>query len=232
MRGKTILIIDDDAQLRRMMEQPLVRYGAQVEMAENGKIGLRQFYTHQPDLVLLDVMMPEMHGWDACKSIRKLSPDVPIIMVTALGSEDDVLHGFSLGADDYITKPFNVNVFMARVRAALRRNEAEQALQTGTTYADDYLMVDIDQYRVVTGGKSVDLTATEFRLLAYLIDNAGRVMTFEQILEHVWGWEYADDVNYVRVYVSHLRKKIEKNPKEPLYIENIQGVGYRFQKHD
>jgi DNA-binding response OmpR family regulator len=231
MHGKKILVIDDDSQLRRMMEYPLTREGAIVLLAENGKEGLRQFYTHQPDLVLLDVMMPEMHGWDACQSIRKLS-DVPIIMVTALGNDEDVIHGLSLGADDYIIKPFNVNVFVARVQAALRRTEKGMELKQGTAYADSHLTVDIDQRRVLAGGVDVTLTATEFRLLAYLIENAGRVMSFELILESVWGWDNTEDVNYIRVYISHLRKKLEKDPKNPEYIQNVQGVGYFFEKKE
>jgi DNA-binding response OmpR family regulator len=229
MQGKKILIIDDDAQLRKMMEHPLVREGAEVIQAENGREGLRLFHANQPDLVLLDVMMPEMHGWDTCKNIRKVS-DVPIIMVTALGNDEDVVYGFGIGADDYITKPFNVYVFVARVQAALRRTEKGADAKQGTVYADAYLTIDLDQLRVETDGQAVNLTATEFRLLGYLIENAGRVMSFEQILESVWGWEYRDDVNYIRVYISSLRKKLEKDPKNPEYIQNVQGIGYHFVK--
>ena len=229
MQGKKILIIDDDAQLRHLMKAPLAKSGADVAVAENGKEGLRRFYEQQPNLVILDVMMPEMDGWETCKSIRQLS-DVPLIMVTARGNDDDVIKGLELGADDYITKPFNADVLVARARAALRRTEKGMVIKEGMRYSDSHLSIDLDEHRVFADGEAVTLTATEFRLLAYLLENAGRVMSFEQILENVWGWDYTDDVNYIRVYIWHLRKKIEKNPKEPEYILNVQGVGYRFEK--
>lgn len=229
MKNKKILVIDDDPQLRRLTEYPLTRAGADVTLAKNGKDGLRQFYEKQPDLVILDVMMPEMDGWETCKNIRQLS-DVPIIMVTARGNDEDVIKGLELGADDYITKPFNVKVLVARARAALRRAEKGLTIKPGISYSDPYLTIDLDEHRIFAGGEPVDLTATEFRLLAYLLENAGRVMSFEQILESVWGWDYTDDVNYIRVYIWHLRKKIEKDPKDPEYIQNVQGIGYRFEK--
>mgnify|MGYP002640650581 CR=1 FL=1 len=229
MRNKKILIIDDDAQLRRLMKYPLEKEGVNVSLAVNGKEGMRIFYSEKPDLVILDVMMPEMDGWETCKSIRQLS-DAPIIMVTARGNDDDIIRGLELGADDYITKPFNVKVLIARVRAALRRSDKEVEVKKGTSFSDAYLNVDIDAHRIFVDGKSVNLTATEFRLLAYLLENAGRVMSFNQILENVWGWDYTDDPNYIRVYIWHLRKKLEKDPKKPEYIQNIQGIGYRFDK--
>ena len=229
MHNKKILVIDDDAQLRRLTEYPLTRAGADVAVAKNGKEGLRQFYEQKPDLVILDVMMPEMDGWETCKNIRQLS-DVPIIMVTARGNDEDVIKGLELGADDYITKPFNVKVLVARARAALRRAEKGITIKKGTRYSDSYLTIDLDEHRIFVDGNPVSLTATEFRLLAYLLENTGRVMSFEQILKSVWGWDYIDDVNYIRVYIWHLRKKIEKDPKDPEYIQNVQGVGYRFEK--
>lgn len=229
MRDKNILIIDDDAQLRRLMEYPLTKEGAAVSIAGNGKEGMRLFYSEKPDLVILDVMMPEMDGWETCKSIRQLS-DAPIIMVTARGHDDDIIRGLELGADDYITKPFNVKVLLARVRAALRRAEKGIEVIKGTTYSDAYLNIDLDTHRIFIDGEPVNLTATEFRLLAYLLENAGRVMSFNQILESVWGWDYTDDPNYIRVYIWHLRKKLEKDPKNPEYIQNVQGIGYRFEK--
>ncbi len=229
MHNKKILIIDDDAQLRRLMQYPLIKAGAEVSIATNGKEGLRQFYSEQPDLVILDVMMPEMDGWEACATIRQLS-DVPIIMVTARGNDEDIVRGLELGADDYITKPFNVKVFIARARAALRRAETEAPAPNPATYTDNYLNINLQLHRVFANGEPVKLSATEFRLLAYLLENAGRVMTFEQILGNVWGWEENEDVNYIRVYIWHLRKKIEKDPQNPVYIQNVQGIGYRFEK--
>ncbi|MCP4141811.1 MAG: response regulator transcription factor [Chloroflexi bacterium] len=229
MQNKKILIIDDDAQLRRLMEYPLSKEGANVVLATNGKDGLRQLYSEKPDLVILDVMMPEMDGWETCKNIRQLS-DVPIMMVTARGKEDDIIRGLDLGADDYITKPFQVKVLVARVRATLRRANLKPERESKVSYSDDYLTVDIEAHRIFAAGEPVKLTATEFRLLAYLLENAGRVMSFNQILENVWGWDYVGDDNYIRVYIWHLRKKIEKDSKNPEYIQNIQGIGYRFEK--
>jgi len=229
MRNKNILIIDDDALLRRLMEYPLSEEGANVILATNGKDGLRQFYSEKPDLVILDVMMPEMDGWETCKNIRQLS-DVPIMMVTARGKEDDIIRGLDLGADDYITKPFQVKVLVARVRAALRRADLVPETESKISYSDDYLSVDIEAHRVFANGEPVKLTATEFRLLAYLLENVGRVMSFNQILENVSGRDYAGDDNYIRVYIWHLRKKIEKDSKKPEYIQNVQGIGYRFEK--
>jgi len=229
MQNKKILIIDDDAQLRRLMEYPLSKEGADIVVAVNGKDGLRQFYSEKPDLVILDIMMPEMDGWETCKNIRQLS-DVPIMLVTALGKEEDIIRGLDIGADDYITKPFMVKVLVARVRAALRRANLVPESESKTTYSDDYLTVDVESHRIFADGEPVKLTATEFRLLAYLLENAGRVMSFHQILENVWGWDYVGDDNYIRVYIWHLRKKIEKDSKKPEYIQNIQGIGYRFEK--
>lgn len=229
MQGKKILVIDDDVRLRKLAEYALAKAGAEIISAPDGKEGLRQFYDHRPDMVILDLMMPTMDGWETCKAIRQLS-DVPIIMVTARGQDEDIIRGLELGADDYITKPFSPKVLVARARAAIRRHEKQEPAIQATTYSDDYLSINIEEHRIFAAGEPVSLTATEFRLLAYLLENAGRVMSFEHILEHVWGWDYTDDVNYIRVYIWHLRKKIERDPKKPEYVQNVQGIGYRFEK--
>ena len=231
MNGSKILIIDDDPRLRRLIEFSFANAGAETICAADGKEGLRKFYSEHPDLVVLDLMLPGMNGWETCTSIRQLS-DVPIIMVTARGEDDDIIRGLDLGADDYIIKPFSPKVLIARARAALRRaqlNGNEKKVEN-TNYSDDYLVVNINEHRIFAGGEPVKLTSTEFKLLAYLIDNAGRVLTFEQILENVWGWDTTEDVNYIRVYIWHLRNKIEPDPKNPIYVVNVQGTGYRFER--
>jgi len=231
MQGKKILIIDDDPQIRRLLEYSLSKEGAEIITSEDGKDGLRNFYLHKPDLVILDVMMPNMDGWETCRNIRQLS-DVPIIMLTALGREEDIVKGLDIGVDDYISKPFSVKILVARARSALRRADLPVVSEPLLTYSDNYLTINIEEHRVYVRGEPVELTATEFRLLAYLLENAGRVMSFGQILESVWGWEYTDDVNYIRVYIWHLRRKIEDDPKNPKYITNVQGIGYRFEKQN
>lgn len=229
MQGKKVLVIDDDIKLRRMMEYTLEKAGAEVFTAVDGKEGLRIFYSEKPDLVILDLMMPNLDGWETCKSIRQLS-DIPIVMVTARVQDDDIVRGLEIGADDYIAKPFSPKILIARATAAIRRSETSIVEKTTTTYSDNYLAINFEGHRIFVDGEAIKTTATEFRLLSYLIENAGRVMSFEQILENVWGTGYTDDFNFIRVYIWHLRKKIEKDPKKPEYLINVQGIGYRFEK--
>ena len=226
---KKILVIDDDPRLVKLVDYSLTQEGYEVYKAYDGQEGLRQMYSHQPDLVILDIMMPRMDGWQVCRRIREMS-NVPIIMLTAKGGEEDIARGLDYGADDYLTKPFRVKELLARVRAVLRRAALPPPTEEPVTYSDEYLTVNLAERRVVVQGEPVKLTPTEFRLLALLVKNAGRVLTFQQILEHVWGWEYQDDVDYVRIYVWHLRQKIEEDPSQPRYILTEYGVGYRFEK--
>jgi DNA-binding response OmpR family regulator len=230
MENNKVLVVDDDPALLPLIEHTFAREGYQVHTASDGKEALRVFFAHRPDLVVLDIMMPRMDGWETCRRIREVS-DVPIIMLTARGQDEDIVRGLEYGADDYLTKPFSIKVLLAHARAVLRRaglppTEAEEP----TTYADDYLTVDLKERRITVQGEIVKLTPTEYRLLAYLVQNAGHVLTFSQLLENVWGWEYQDDVHYVRVYVWHLRQKLEKDPKNPQYIQTELGMGYRFEK--
>jgi len=229
---KKILVVDDDAALVRLFDQILTGKGYEVLKASNGQEALRLFFAQKPDLVLLDIVMPEMDGWQTCSRIRELS-DVPIIMLTGQQkNEDDVVRGLDYGADDYLLKPVGSRELLARVRAILRRAELPPApdVERRVTYSDDYLAVDIAERRVMVNGKRVKLTPIEFRLLALLVENAGRILTHQQLLEKVWGWEYADDLDYVRIYISHLRRKIEPEPAQPRYIITEPGVGYYFQK--
>jgi len=229
---KKILIVDDDAALVRLFDQFLTGKGYEVLKASNGQEALRLFFAHKPDLVLLDIVMPEMDGWQTCSRIRDLS-DVPIIMLTGQQkNEDDVVRGLDYGADDYLLKPVGSKELLARVRAILRRAELSPALdvEKRVTYTDDYLAVDIAERKVMVNGKRVKLTPIEFRLLVFLVENAGRILTHQQLLEKVWGWEYTDDLDYVRIYISHLRRKIEPESTKPRYIMTEPGVGYYFQK--
>ncbi len=230
MQNEKVLVVDDDPALLPLIEYTFAREGYEVHCASDGQEALRQFFTHRPDLVILDIMMPRMDGWETCRRIREVS-EVPIVMLTAKGQDEDIIRGLEYGADDYLTKPFSIKVLLARARAVLRRAALPSAEQEkAILYADDYLTVDLADRRVTIEGEPVKLTPTEYRLLAYLVENAGRVLTFQQILQSVWGWEYQDDLDYVRVYVSHLRRKLEQDPKNPRYIQTEMGMGYRFER--
>jgi len=229
---KKILVIDDDLTFCKLFEQVLTQKGYEVLKAGNGQEGLRLLFTHKPDLVLLDVAMPKMDGWQTCERIRDIS-DIPIIMLTGKHKdEDDIVRGLDYGADDYLVKPVVNKELVARVRATLRRAELPSSPEAKReiTYSDGFLTVDITERKVIVNGKRVKLTPREFRLFALLIENAGRILTHKQILEKVWGWEYVDDLDYVRIYISHLRQKIESDPTLPRYIITEPGVGYHFQE--
>ncbi|MBK8903403.1 MAG: response regulator transcription factor [Anaerolineaceae bacterium] len=229
--GKKILVIDDDVFVREIVTETMHREGAQVFTAENGPEGLRQFYACQPDLVLLDVMMPHVSGWEIGRQIRQLS-DVPIIMLTSLAKEEDIIRGLDYGAVDYVTKPFSPKVLAARIRAALRQSSLESAgkEEKAAAFQDGHLTIDLNSHLVTVNNTPLKLTKTEYRVLAYLVQNAGLVLTFQQILEHVWGWDYQDSIQYVHVYVSRLRQKIEPEPQNPQYLLTEYGTGYRFKK--
>jgi len=230
--GRKILVIDDDAAFLRLAEQIFAHEGYEVFKASNGQEGLRLLFAHKPDIVLLDVVMPGLDGWQTCSRIRDIS-DTPIILLTGKQrAEDDIVRGLDYGADDYLLKPVGNRELVARVRAILRRAELPPSPEARMeiTYGDDFLTVDVAERKVMVDGKQVKLTPREFRLFALLVENAGRILTHKQVLEKVWGWEYTDDVDYVRIYISHLRQKIEPDPALPRYIITEPGVGYYFQK--
>jgi two-component system KDP operon response regulator KdpE len=227
MQGKKILVVDDDPDVLRLLVHTFSLTDAQVLIANCGEEALRQFYIHRPDLIVLDVKMPDIDGWQVCLRICDLA-DVPIIFLTALGGPQEIISGLDCGAVDYVTKPFSPEVLIARARAALRPMEMPLATKKPATYADDYLTIDLEERRVLVRGRPINLTATEFQLLTYLVQNAERVLTFRQILENVWGWEYRDSTNYAHVYIWHLRQKLEEDPKNPQYLLTEHGVGYRF----
>jgi len=228
--AKKILVIDDDPAFVRLIERILTQKGYEVVSATSGGEGLRLLFAHRPDMVLLDVVLPGLNGWQTCSRIRDLS-DIPVIMLTAhKKTEEDIVRGLDYGADDYILKPVGSRELVARVRAVLRRAELPSSRETEVTYSDGFLTVDIAQRKVMLNGEWVRLTPIEFRLLALLLQNAGRILTHRQLLEKVWGWEYIDDLDYVRIYIWHLRQKIEPDPTQPKYIITEPGVGYTFTK--
>ena len=229
---KKILVVDDDPAFLRLVEQVLTQKGYEVLKAGSGQEGLRVLFAQKPDLVLLDVVMPKMDGWETCRRIRDIS-DIPIIILTGKRkAEEDVVRGLDYGADDYLIKPVGNRELVARVRTILRRAELPPSLEAKreTTYSDGFLTVDIAERKVIVNEERIKLTPREFRLFALLIENAGHILTHKQVLEKVWGWEYTDDLDYVRIYISHLRQKIEPDPALPRYIITESGVGYYFQK--
>jgi two-component system KDP operon response regulator KdpE len=208
----------------------LTASGYNVQTANSGQAAVRLLYEGKPDLVLLDVMMPEIDGWQTCRLIREAS-EIPIIMLTGKrNTEDDIVRGLECGADEYLFKPIGNRELVARVKATLRRaaKNPDKKEKQRVAFTSDYLTIDIPERKVIVNGNRLKLTPREFRLLALLLENAGRVMTHQQVLENVWGWEYIDDVDYVRIYVSHLRQKIEPDPSSPRYILTEPGVGYYF----
>ena len=230
--GKKVLVVDDEPAFVRLVEQVLTQKGYEVLKASNGQESLRIFFDHRPDVVLLDVVMPRMDGWQTCSRIRDVS-DIPIIIITGKQkSEADIVRGLDYGADDYLIKPVGNKELVARVRAVLRRAELASSVDTKKriTYSDDFLTVDVAERMIIVNGERVRLTPTEFRLFALLVGNAGRVLTHKQLLEKVWGWEYVDDLDHLRIYIWHLRHKIEPDPTQPKYIITEPGVGYYFQK--
>jgi DNA-binding response OmpR family regulator len=229
IHSKHILVIDDDPDLLDLLTRVLEQRGAQVHTAASAEDGLRQFHARQPDLVLLDIMLPEIDGWQVCEQMRERS-DVPIIMLTALGQDQYIVRGLDSGADDYVPKPFSTEVLLARVRAALRRGTPASDEAKPSIYSDGHLTVDLEGRRVLVGGERVRLSRKEYGLLAYLFQNAGRVLTLEQILDTVWGPDSAGNVEYVHVYISHLRRKLERDSKIPRYLLTEHGVGYRFER--
>ena len=226
-KDRTILVVDDEERMVRFIRLNLEHDGFRVLEAFNGTQAINQIRSNLPDLILLDVMMPDIDGFEVLKIIREVS-SVPVIMLTAKGEEDDRVHGLELGADDYITKPFSPRELVSRVKAVLRRTESASSTVHGLIEVDDRLKIDFDRREVWVEGKLVKLRPTEYRLLYHLVKNAGWVITHDQILAKVWGYEYRDEPHYVRLYINYLRKKLEKDPTNPKYILTERGVGYRF----
>jgi two-component system KDP operon response regulator KdpE len=225
--NETILIIDDDRTLIDLLGQSLGKAGYEILSATNGIDGLQVLYKHGVDLVILDVMMPRMDGWETCSRIRDIS-DVPVIMLTAKDEEADALKGFQCGVDDYVTKPFSFAELTARVKAVLQRARKTPADAQRKVYVFDELVVDAENSQVTVRGKPVSLTPTEFQLLLTLAENAGRILSHEQLLSQVWGPEYVGEPGYVKRYIWYLRQKIEADPSAPEYIITERGFGYKL----
>jgi DNA-binding response OmpR family regulator len=224
-----VLVIDDDVEVANLVRVWLEKNNFGVDVANDGLAGLRNLYQSRPDIVILDVAMPKMDGWEVCRRIRELD-DVPVIMLTAKSDMPCRVKGFDLGADDYVTKPFELPELLARVRAILRRARAlkpeEDTAEVVISQGD--LSIDLETHRVSLAGKPVELSPTEFRLLGFLVQNRGKIVSHSQILANVWGPDYHDQIAYVKLYIRYLREKIEADPSNPQLILTERGFGYKF----
>ena len=223
---RRILVVDDEERMVRFIRMNLEHDGFQVMEAFNGKQAIDKL-RDTPDLILLDVMMPDIDGFEVLETVREVS-NVPVIMLTAKGEENDRVRGLELGADYYITKPFSPRELVGRVKAVLRRTEGISGSMHELIQVDDRLKIDFDRREIWLEGKLVKLRPTEYRLLYHLVQNAGWVVSHDQLLQKVWGYEYRDEPHYVRLYINYLRQKLEKDPADPKYILTERGVGYRF----
>lgn len=230
-RDMTILIVDDEPRIRDFVRMNLELEHYRVLEASNGIEALEQLRENLPDLVVLDVMMPEMNGFETLKAIREVST-VPVIMLTVRQSEQDRIRGLDLGADDYIAKPFSPRELLSRIRALLRRSLMPPPSRKTEIFVDPDLQIDFSRREVTVRGQKVALRPTEYRLLYHLVSNAGRLLTHETLLSKVWGREYRDEAHYLRLYITYLRQKLEKDPAHPQYILTERGVGYRFKELD
>lgn len=223
-----ILVIDDDPLLLQLMLESLKHDNYEVDLAQNGSEGLRLLQERRPHLVILDIMLPDMDGWEVCRQIRKLST-VPIIMLTALGSRADIVRGLQAGADDYLVKPFHKDELLARASAVLRRvNMPPPSPEVPLQFGNGQLVIDPTDRRVTVEGENIVLTPTEFELLLFMVHRPGRILSSEFIFENVWSYDAEANIESVKWYVWRLRKKIERDPGKPQYIVTERGIGYRF----
>ncbi|MDH8678491.1 response regulator YycF [Fusibacter bizertensis] len=229
--NKKILVVEDEKPISDIIKFNLIKEGYEIETAYDGEEALKKVYQFQPDLVLLDVMLPKLDGFQVCRRIRE-SFNMPIIMLTAKEEEVDKVLGFELGADDYITKPFGMRELVARVKANIRRLSFADTDSSGNNviYAGK-LTIDLDRYEVLKEEKTIELTLREFELLKFLATQANQIFTREQLLKDVWGYEYFGDIRTVDVTVRRLREKVEDDSSEPTYIMTKRGVGYYFKRN-
>jgi two-component system KDP operon response regulator KdpE len=227
IQRRKIILVDDEVRIRDSVRMNLEIEGFEVYEAGDGQEALEKVRLVMPDLVVLDVMMPRMDGFETLRELRRFST-VPVIMLTVKADERDVARGLELGADDYVAKPFSQVVLTARIKAVLRRAELPPPTPRQEIVVDDRLRLDFDRREVIVGGQQVQLRPTEFRLLYHLASDPGLVQTHEQLLSKVWGPEYRDASHYLRLYINYLRQKIEPDPANPIYILTERGVGYRF----
>jgi two-component system KDP operon response regulator KdpE len=224
---RLVLVVDDEPRMIRFIRMNLELEGYRVIEASDGLQALDQVRKHLPDLVIMDVMMPKMDGFETLRLLREIST-VPVILLTVKSDEEDRIFGLELGADDYVTKPFSPRELVSRVNAVLRRADWPSATPRAVLKIDDNLSIDFNRHQVIVAGDRIDLRPTEYRLLSHLIQNAGWVVPHETLLAKVWGYEYRDETHYLRLYINYLRKKIEQDPANPQYILTERGVGYRF----
>jgi two-component system KDP operon response regulator KdpE len=224
---KLILVVDDEARMVRFVRMNLELEGYQVAEAGSGMEALEKVRDELPDLVVLDVMMADMDGFETLRRLREIST-VPVIMLTVKGDEEDRIRGLELGADDYVTKPFSPRELASRIQAVLRRAEMPSPVAKTALKIDDRLEIDFRKREVIADGERISLRPTEYRLLYHLVNNAGWIMTHEMLLSKVWGYEYREETGLLRLYITYLRKKIEPEPSDPRYILTERGVGYRF----
>lgn len=231
MAEEKILIVDDEEHIRELIKFNLDKNGYRTICADNGFDALKMVKDENPQLILLDVMLPAMDGYDVCKEIRRDNAisSTPIIMITAKGEEFDKVLGLELGADDYITKPFSIRELVARVKAILRRTRIKPV---DSSYNFGNVNIDFEKHEVVKDSVKIDLTLKEFELLEMLLKNKGRVMTRDFLLDQIWGYEYIGETRTVDVHIRHLRQKLEEDDKIPKYIETIRGIGYRFSSEE
>ena len=228
---KVILVVDDEPHIVEAVSMNLELEGYQVSGASNGYEALEKLTKELPDLVILDVMMPEMDGFESLRKIREVSA-TPVILLTVRGEEVDKVKGLDLGADDYVTKPFSPRELVSRVKALLRRAEIPSPAPKTEIRVDNNLCIDFSRRKLMVGGKEVHLRPTEYRLLYHLVSNAGRILTHETLLRRVWGYDYRDEDQYLWLYITYLRRKIEADPKHPKYILGERGIGYRFREFE
>ncbi|MFY9221644.1 MAG: response regulator transcription factor [Blastocatellia bacterium] len=223
--NKSILLVDDELAILRAIRASLSANGYEVRTAKNGQEALDEIRKESPDLVILDLVMPDITGLEVCRRVREFSK-VPIIILSAKGEDQDKVIALDLGADDYVTKPFNLDVLLARIRAVLRRTNTNETEENILKIND--VVVDIESRRVTVASKEIKLTPKEFEVLRYLILRAGKIVTHRALLQSIWGWEFVDQIEYLRVFVNQLRKKLEPDPHHPRYILTEPWVGYRF----
>ncbi|HEV2237799.1 MAG TPA: response regulator transcription factor [Ktedonobacterales bacterium] len=227
-RDITVLVVDDEPKLVNVLRMNLEVEGYHVVAAPNGVEALERLTADLPDLVLLDVMMPDMDGFTTLKRLREVS-NVPVIMLTVRNEEADRIRGLEIGADDYLTKPFSTRELLTRIKALLRRIYMHERPRKTRIIVDDDLTIDFARHEVLVRGSKVKMRPTEYRLLYHLVTNAGRLMTHQALLSKVWGPEYRDEGQYLRLYINYLRQKLERDPAHPRYIFTERGMGYRFR---
>lgn len=228
MKKTRILVVDDELSIIKFLRSNLEAKGYEVLAAMDGAEALQTFEMELPDLVILDIMMPKMDGFEVCRRLREWL-QTPIIMLSARGDENDKVKCLDLGSDDYITKPFGASELIARVKAVLRRTEAAASISSQPSFTSGDLQISFAQRRVTIAGKEVKLTPTEYSLLQEFVLNAGKVLTHTHLLNKVWGSEYREDTQYLHVFVRRLRTKLEPDPANPRYIITVPGVGYQFK---